>query len=143
MEKPAPRKYTLTSPTVYFLDYIMAHQGKGAKEQTEVVCYCISKFFQLFAEVKQGTSPQVDDSENPALLRAGMNLMYRGSGVDTIWCRMPSDVLKKLDIMVEQVHVAYGFKSSSSIVNHAIAHVFEGMEGAMAQYFKDEVTGKS
>lgn len=134
LEKPLPRKYTLTAPTVYYLNYLMESSGKNSKEQTDLVCSCIDKYY-LFSK----RSPETHDS---FLVQSGLNLMQRGSGVDLIWCKMPRDVLQRLDLMVDEVAQIYKFKSSSSLVNHAIAHVFENTEGAMAKYFSDEVSGK-
>jgi len=133
VEKPRPRKYTLTAPTVYYLNYLMSCEGKNSKEQTDLVCSCIDKYFK-FSQL----SAETHDS---FLAQSGLNLMQRGSGVELIWCKMPPDVLQRLDLMVDDVQKAYNFKSSSSLINHAIAHVFENTEGAMAQYFSDEIAG--
>ncbi|MDU8351348.1 hypothetical protein RYA05_05465 [Pseudomonas syringae pv. actinidiae] len=134
LEKPLPRKYTLTAPTVYYLNFLMENAGKNSKEQTEMVCSCIDAYFVF--------SKKTAETHESFLAQSGLNLMQRGSGVELIWCKMPRDVLQRLDLMVDDVAAMYKFKSSSSLVNHAIAHVFENTEGAMAKYFSDEVTGK-
>lgn len=137
------RKYKLTDITVSFLDDIIARSGKSTKDQSATIIRCIESFYEFFKEHANALSGR-DPSKSPSdptnipdqFSSIGcINLVIRRNttGVD-VYVKMPHTVIKKVDEMVEFVSDKYDFKSSSSIVNHAIAFVFEDQDNALEEY---------
>lgn len=139
-----PRKFSLNEATIYFLNFLMKKLNKNQKEQFVVIEMCIVEFYSFGLSETGGfsLSSLVDsDKENGFLQITCLNLSEPGSGACKVWPKLRIDTLNKLDQMNDYVAKNFGFKSSSSLVNHAIAFKFNQIDGAVENYLLDNDIG--
>lgn len=140
VDQRKPRKFSLNEATVYFLNFLMKELNKNQKEQFVVIEMCICEFYDFgFSETCGYTAPRSLDSdkENDFLQITCLNVSEPGSGSCKVWPKLRLDTLSKLDQMNDYIAKNFGFKSSSSLVNHAIAFKFNQTDRAVENYLLD------
>lgn len=131
------RKFSLNEPTSQYLNTVMSALNKNLKEQSQVIEVCLEDFYKFaVAETRDFSLKRAkrSDDDNGFLQLTCFNVVERGTGYVQIWPKLSITALQQLDKMTEYVFNAYGFKSTSSIVNHAISFKFSQLGGALQDY---------
>lgn len=138
-----PRKYKLTEITVTFLEIIRKRKGLNSKDQGALIISCVKSLYDFYREnanVISGRDPSKGPNDpanlpDPFSSIGCINLVIRRntSGTD-VYVKMPEMVIEMIDEMVDFINDKYGFKSSSSVVNHAISFVFEDQDNALEEF---------
>jgi hypothetical protein len=125
------RRFTLTSPTVDYIAYLLKVMELNNKERSILISRCIESYYLLFS------SDLVTFQEE-----ASVNVCIRGAKADEAWCQLTMDVDDKLMKMVDFIqNQKNGFSSPSSLVNHAIANYFSRQPKALSNYLKSQGIG--
>ncbi|MFK4132145.1 hypothetical protein ACI2KR_07580 [Pseudomonas luteola] len=122
---PVRRRYTLTPTSVEFMQLLSAKLGISKKEQSILITRCVNKLYALYRS-------------DPATFveLTCQNLSARGMGGAGVWCKIDEGTEERILKMAKVIEDLHGFKSSSSMVNHAIAFFTQDQPGVLSAYVK-------